>query len=62
VSESPSRLSHRLSVVWFTDLVGYSTLAVTPESTPGYATILRNPRTASPLAIATATLARVPIR
>jgi TolB-like protein/lipopolysaccharide biosynthesis regulator YciM len=27
VSESPSRLSHRLSVVWFTDLVGYSTLA-----------------------------------
>jgi class 3 adenylate cyclase len=27
VSESPSRLSHRLTVVWFTDLVGYSSLA-----------------------------------
>ncbi|MGH7589408.1 MAG: tetratricopeptide repeat protein [Gemmatimonadota bacterium] len=27
MSETPARLSHRLSVVWFTDLVGYSTLA-----------------------------------
>ena len=27
MSETQPRLSHRLSVVWFTDLVGYSTLA-----------------------------------
>ena len=27
MTEPPARLSHRLSVVWFTDLVGYSSLA-----------------------------------